>query len=136
MVVVKVEPSSKRTNPINIGEEEETTLGRSELENRVMGYWDLLGNMIGDVQEIDVSPTYECVGKYIRVRVMVNVSKPLHQILRVDVMKDGIESTILLRYEKLLDHCYRCGRLEHVVRECTNATMMDGLEDYSVQFGP
>ncbi|TXG48439.1 hypothetical protein EZV62_027733 [Acer yangbiense] len=56
----------------------------------------------------------ECVGKYIRIQVAIDLSKPLHRILKVDILRDGKEMTMLLRYEKLPEHCFRCGKIRHV----------------------
>ncbi|TXG53849.1 hypothetical protein EZV62_019105 [Acer yangbiense] len=69
-----------------------------------------LGRMISKVQEIDSGPSDDCVGKYIKVRVVINVNQPL-RLLCVDVLRDGTESTMLLRYERLSEHSYRCGRI-------------------------
>ncbi|KAL5765128.1 hypothetical protein ACOSQ2_017722 [Xanthoceras sorbifolium] len=44
-----------------------------------------LGEMIGTVVEIDPGSNGNCLGKFVRVRVLVDVSKPLKRILRVDV---------------------------------------------------
>ncbi|TXG58300.1 hypothetical protein EZV62_016129 [Acer yangbiense] len=88
-----------------------------------------LGGIIGEVKDVDEEKSGDCVGKYIRVRVIVNVDKPLRHILRVDVMRDGKESTMLLRYERLLEHCYQCGRIGHVVWECELDKRRDGHRD-------
>ncbi|KAK3219568.1 hypothetical protein Dsin_013538 [Dipteronia sinensis] len=94
-----------------------------------------LGSMVGKVREIDTGPSGECVGKYIRVRVVINVDQPLRRILRVDVMRDGKESTMLLRYERLLEHCYMCGRIGHVVLDCLERMENDDPEDYNLMYG-
>ncbi|KAK3195439.1 hypothetical protein Dsin_026749 [Dipteronia sinensis] len=91
--------------------------------------------MIGDFKEIDVGLTGECVGKYILVRVVINVDEPLRRILRVDVMGDSRESIMLLRYEKLPDHCFRRGRIGHVVRDCGEEAVESGPEDFNLLFG-
>ncbi|TXG48274.1 hypothetical protein EZV62_027568 [Acer yangbiense] len=56
-----------------------------------------LGGMIGEFREIDVSQSGECVGKYLGVRVVINVDEPLLRILRVAVLGDGKESVMLYR---------------------------------------
>ncbi|TXG50019.1 hypothetical protein EZV62_025894 [Acer yangbiense] len=94
-----------------------------------------LGSMIGEVKEIDDGGSGDCVGKYIRVRVVVDVTKPLRRMLRVDVLGDGKETNMLLRYERLPDHCYRCGRIGHVVRDCSIVPSSVEPEDYNLMFG-
>ncbi|KAK3217732.1 hypothetical protein Dsin_011702 [Dipteronia sinensis] len=95
-----------------------------------------LGEMTSEVKEIYIGKFGDCVGKYIRARVVINVDKPLRRILRVDIMRDGTESAMLLRYERLPEHCFRCGRLGHVVRDCLEIKLGDGPEDFDKLFGP
>ncbi|KAK2638727.1 hypothetical protein Ddye_026522 [Dipteronia dyeriana] len=45
-----------------------------------------LGSLIGDVIEFDEGKLGDCVGKFIWAKVVVDVEKPLRQILRVNVM--------------------------------------------------
>ncbi|KAK3224556.1 hypothetical protein Dsin_011581 [Dipteronia sinensis] len=68
--------------------------------------------------------------------VVINVNQPLRRILRVDVLCDGKETNMLLRYEKLPEHCFRFGRLGHVVRDCSVAAENNGPEDYNLMFEP
>ncbi|KAK1581774.1 hypothetical protein Q3G72_008959 [Acer saccharum] len=42
---------------------------------------------------------------------------------------------MLLRYEKLPKHCFRCGHIGHVVRNCPVEPTGDELEDYDLLFG-
>ncbi|KAK3230618.1 hypothetical protein Dsin_002499 [Dipteronia sinensis] len=93
-----------------------------------------LGSMIGDVAEIDEGNQVDRVGKYIRVRVVINVSKPLCQILRFDVMQDGKETTMLLRYEHLPEQCFQCGYIGHVVWECLDEGTGNGAKDLNLMY--
>ncbi|KAK2648966.1 hypothetical protein Ddye_016455 [Dipteronia dyeriana] len=89
-----------------------------------------LGSIIGVVKEVDDGASGDCVG------VVIDVYKLLSRILRMDVLRDRTESTMLLRYERLPEHCFRFGKIGHVVRECSIAAESDGPEDYNVLFGP
>lgn len=95
-----------------------------------------MGSIFGDAKEINDGASGDCVGKYIHVRVVINVCKSLRRILYVDVLRDGKESTMLLRYERLPEHCFSCGRIGHVVRKCSIAASSYGPEDFNVLFGP
>ncbi|KAK1550302.1 hypothetical protein Q3G72_016977 [Acer saccharum] len=78
-----------------------------------------LGKMIGEVREIDLEAEKEGKDRFIRVRVMIETAEPLKQSIRVDLLGMGKVTTMLLRYERLLDYCFKCGRLGHSMRECT-----------------
>ncbi|KAK3189523.1 hypothetical protein Dsin_029084 [Dipteronia sinensis] len=73
-----------------------------------------LGGMIGDVMDVDGGAAGDCVGKFIRIRVRINIKKPLKRWLRVDVLGDGSETVMVLRYERLPNHCFKCGMVDHV----------------------
>ncbi|TXG56846.1 hypothetical protein EZV62_018159 [Acer yangbiense] len=74
------------------------------------------GGLIGDLVDIDVGSIGECFGKHLKVRVAIDVSKPLKRFL--DLSKDGRESLLLLRYEKLPEYCFCYGMTGHSYFEC------------------
>ncbi|TXG46396.1 hypothetical protein EZV62_028104 [Acer yangbiense] len=78
-----------------------------------------LGKMIGEVCDIDLEAAREGNGRFIRVRVAFAANEPLLRCLRVDLLGTGKVTTMLLRYERLLDFCFKCSRLGHSMRECT-----------------
>ncbi|TXG66023.1 hypothetical protein EZV62_007298 [Acer yangbiense] len=77
-----------------------------------------LGSLIGSVLEIDIGAVVEGLGKFLRIRVRIDATQPLRRCLRVDVMGDGLETVMGLRYERLPKHCFRCGRFGHPTNEC------------------
>ncbi|KAL5783740.1 hypothetical protein ACOSP7_008769 [Xanthoceras sorbifolium] len=77
-----------------------------------------LGNKIGRVMDIDVGATGDCLGRFLRVRVVIDVTKPLNRFLRVCLLEGDPDTVLLLRYERLAEYCFQCGVVGHVVREC------------------
>ncbi|KAK2664345.1 hypothetical protein Ddye_002919 [Dipteronia dyeriana] len=72
--------------------------------------------MIGEVLVVDGGST----GKFMRVRVRMDIDQPLKRCLRVDIMGDGVETVMLLRYERLPNHCFKCGRVGHRTMDCAS----------------
>ncbi|KAK3210745.1 hypothetical protein Dsin_015451 [Dipteronia sinensis] len=75
--------------------------------------------MIGEVREIDLEAAKEAGGRFIRVRVIIDVNVPLMRSIRVDLLGNGKITTMLLRYERLLDYCFKCVRLGHSLLDCS-----------------
>lgn len=67
-----------------------------------------LGSRVGKVEDIGTDAQRECFGEYMRIRVSVNITKPLKKII---VLKQEGEKDIpmLVVYERLPDLCYSCG---------------------------
>ncbi|KAL5758173.1 hypothetical protein ACOSP7_020784 [Xanthoceras sorbifolium] len=63
-----------------------------------------LGGLIGDVAELDTRLRGECFGKYLRVRVWVDVTKPLKHFLRVRMAANKPEIVMLLNLLSLVGH--------------------------------
>ncbi|TXG72260.1 hypothetical protein EZV62_000839 [Acer yangbiense] len=85
-----------------------------------------LGKMIGEVSDVDLLTAKNIGGTFIRVRVAVSLDEPLMRSLRVDLLGSGTITTMLLRYERLLDYCFRCSKLGHSMRDCSETG--DGKE--------
>ncbi|TXG53482.1 hypothetical protein EZV62_022651 [Acer yangbiense] len=79
---------------------------------------EFLGGIIGEVREVDSGPTGDCLGKFVRVRVAVDITKPLRRFLHVDVLGDEEETVMPIQYERLPSFCFRCGLLGHTVHGC------------------
>ncbi|KAK3226138.1 hypothetical protein Dsin_006000 [Dipteronia sinensis] len=76
--------------------------------------------MIGEVKEVDLQTNSDGYGRFLRIRVKVQAKEPLQQSIRVDLLGSRKVTTMLLRYERLLDFCFQCSHLGHVMGECTD----------------
>ncbi|TXG72823.1 hypothetical protein EZV62_001402 [Acer yangbiense] len=98
---------------------------------------EFLGRLIGDLVDIDVGSTGECFGKFMRMRVAIDISKPLKRFLRVDLADDGEESLLLLRYKGLPEFCFNCGLVGHSFWECPTERGENSMKtDLEYEFGP
>lgn len=116
-LIVLVEPSGK-------GDIENMNFSRSEFWVQIhcmpllcmttkIGWF--LGNLVRDVSDVDVDINGDCSGKFLRLRVKIDVERPLWHFLQVDVMGDGEETVMLLRYEQLTNHCFHYERIGHSI---------------------
>ncbi|KAL5778631.1 hypothetical protein ACOSQ2_009368 [Xanthoceras sorbifolium] len=75
--------------------------------------------MLGEVIEIPLE-SKECWGKFLRVKVSIDISKPLKRV----------------RYECLPAYCFACGLLGHAFRECTDIeAKKEALRSSTPKFG-
>ncbi|TXG54132.1 hypothetical protein EZV62_019388 [Acer yangbiense] len=93
---------------------------------------EFIRRLIGELVDMDVGVTGECFGKYMRLRVMIDVVKPLKRFLRLELHK-GEESMLLLRYEKLSEYCFHCGIIGHSYLEC-DCGQGNGRRDIGANF--
>ncbi|KAK6164361.1 hypothetical protein DH2020_001225 [Rehmannia glutinosa] len=77
-----------------------------------------IGNQIGQVIEIDKGELEVFFGRFIRMKVKVEVDKPLQGHIVIQEETSQEESIVLLTYEKFPDFCYVCGKVGHTWREC------------------
>lgn len=79
-----------------------------------------LGAAIGRVEEVWTDANGECTGEIIRLRISIDITKPLMTLLSLE-QEDGEEDAvpITIQYEKLPDFCFCCGCVGHQYRECT-----------------
>ncbi|KAL5764041.1 hypothetical protein ACOSQ2_016635 [Xanthoceras sorbifolium] len=91
-----------------------------------------LEGLIGEVREIDKGYSDNCLGKFIRIRVMIDVEKLFRRGLRVAV---GDESfSVLVCYERLPNFYYFYGKMGHLIRDCpTNNSGL--LNEANLRFG-
>ncbi|KAL5771142.1 hypothetical protein ACOSP7_015296 [Xanthoceras sorbifolium] len=92
-----------------------------------------LGGRIGKVIEVDGGSGGNCLGKFIRVRVLVDVTKALFRELKVMIGDPDEVCSVVLCYERLPNFCYFCGKIGHHVRECS-ANTQGILDEESLRF--
>ncbi|KAL5851560.1 hypothetical protein ACOSQ3_006678 [Xanthoceras sorbifolium] len=76
----------------------------------------VLGSSLGEVKEVDMDANGNCWGRCLRVRILMDISKPLQRGLKALLGDDGEEISVLLCYERLPNFCYYCGRVGHLLR--------------------
>ncbi|KAL9438171.1 hypothetical protein AB3S75_023940 [Citrus x aurantiifolia] len=67
-----------------------------------------LGEYIGSVEEVDAEEEGNCIGEMVRLRISVDITKPLQKILEVETEDEG-SIPIPILYERLLDFCFVVG---------------------------
>lgn len=74
-------------------------------------------------------------GKYLRVKVSIDVTKRLIRAKKVSIEGEEI-IWVLFKYERLLNFCYFCGLLCHDWKDCQAAKMKDkNLEQDNLHYG-
>ncbi|XP_075515387.1 uncharacterized protein LOC142550031 [Primulina tabacum] len=68
---------------------------------------------IGQVIEVDRGENGSFLGRFARIKLRLDITKPLRKCLRISVMREEEDPIILLVYERLPDFCYACDRLGH-----------------------
>lgn len=101
------------------------------LMNKAAG--EMIGEMIGEVLEVDVEEDDTAVGHFMRVKVKLDIRKPLMRGVTLDV-GDGAKEKIKwcpLVYEYLSDFCYTCGRIGHTDRLCEAQLKKGEVQQFS-----
>lgn len=64
-----------------------------------------LGNLVGRFEKIETDEEGKCWGQILRVRILIDVSKPLRRGILIKVGSMSDEKWILITYKKLPDFC-------------------------------
>lgn len=83
-----------------------------------------LGNFIGRFLEYDASNSTTTWRQYMRIRVAIDVSKPLKRGKRIK-KPDGTSFVTCFKYERLHIFCFLCGRVGHSERFCDDLFSTD-----------
>lgn len=82
----------------------------------------IVGSNVGLVEEVDTKENGFTMGRYARIRVRIDISKPLKQFIRVSIHSEEDDICVILVYERLPDFCYRCGCIGHSFRVCESSS--------------
>ncbi|TXG69371.1 hypothetical protein EZV62_004306 [Acer yangbiense] len=94
-----------------------------------------LAEQIGKVIEIPTE-SRDCWGKYLRVKVLIDISRPLKRWLRLKLDKSDNIVVVGLKYERLPEFCYTCGRVGHSISVCPDEeAKIEAVEGPSTKFG-
>ncbi|KAI9075907.1 hypothetical protein K1719_042108 [Acacia pycnantha] len=94
-----------------------------------------IGNHVGKVMMAE-DPIYngKFVRGFMRARVLIDLRKPLSHGFWMD-RPEGKKAWITIRYEKLQNFCYYCGRIGHDNRLCKSEQLMSMFDSTLPRFG-
>ncbi|KAK2638677.1 hypothetical protein Ddye_026472 [Dipteronia dyeriana] len=94
-----------------------------------------LAEQIGEVVEIP-SESKECWGNFLRVKVRIEIFKPLKRWLRLKLGKSDEITMVSLKYERLPEFYYAYGRIGHGIKECLDMEAGKvALDDSPTKYG-
>lgn len=94
---------------------------------------ELLGDEIGEFMEADVGEDRMATGRFLRVKIRLDIRKPLMCGVTVKTKEEGLDRWCPVVYEHLPDFCYVCGVIGHTDRVCL--TKLKKGETETPQFG-
>ncbi|KAK7850647.1 uncharacterized protein CFP56_044066 [Quercus suber] len=94
-----------------------------------------IGAKLEEVLDVDVAESRVHWGKFLRVRVQIDVTKKIVRGKRI-VIEGGEQRWITFKYERLPNFCYHCGLLSHGLKDCEERNGVDEQLDLSkLQYG-
>jgi hypothetical protein len=80
---------------------------------------ELVGRKLGVFEDMEAGEDGMAIGKFMRVKVRIQVAKALLCGVMMEVDEDGRKVWCPLTYEFLPDFCFICGKLGHGMRSCS-----------------
>ncbi|KAK6117763.1 hypothetical protein DH2020_048492 [Rehmannia glutinosa] len=107
------------------------------LDRYLMPYEQRLCKICGQLHrlflDVDSVTTGSVVGKFLRVRCEIDISKPLRRV--VNIHFQGKKLLISLKYECLPDFCFFCGRIGHIAKDCDLRIMNVPQQNDGFEYG-
>ncbi|KAK3003016.1 hypothetical protein RJ639_013251 [Escallonia herrerae] len=77
---------------------------------------ELIGNKVGRYMRVDLNEDGTGWGKFLRIRTLIDIRKPL---MRGVLVKNGTDQLLVgIKYERLPNFCFHCGCLGHIEKDC------------------
>ncbi|XP_075665158.1 uncharacterized protein LOC142634778 [Castanea sativa] len=95
----------------------------------------VIGSCLGSVLDVDVIEAGVQWGKRLQFTVRIDVTKRLVRGKKISIER-GEPKWVNFKYERLPNFCYRCGFLDHSLKECSEGQTEGGKEGTSqLQYG-
>lgn len=105
------------------------------LKSRTRETGKAIGASLGKVIDVDVADTGVQWGKCLRVRVEIDVTRKLIRGRKIN-FEEREARWEHFKYERLPNFCYRCGLLEHDLKDCSKSEGNDKVEERGdLQYG-
>lgn len=93
-----------------------------------------IGSVLGEFVEWE-NKGEDNWGRFMRITVIEDLEKPLKNgtILK---NKGGKAYRIPFKFERLLDFCYICGKVGHLLKDCSEKEQEDDGDSSNLSFGP
>ena len=95
-----------------------------------------IGNGIGRFLDVVTDKKGRCVGVYMRLRVQIDVSRPLRRGALVQLGSNGAKVWTSFKYERVPDFCFGCGRIGHGRLECVDDKMRSANASEQLPYSP
>lgn len=91
---------------------------------------EAVGKEVGEFLEVEMEEGAVMVNNFLRVKVRLDIRKPLMRGVTDQVGKDGREKWCPLIYEHLPDFCYTCGVIGHTEKICDKKLTKGEIQQY------
>ncbi|RLM59154.1 retrotransposon protein, putative, unclassified [Panicum miliaceum] len=92
---------------------------------------EAIGDEIGEFMPMDLDDDDTAVGRFIRIKVKLDIRKPLMRGLTVCVREENRPVWCPVEYEYLPDFCYTCGIIGHTDKVCGVKLSRGEVQQYS-----
>ncbi|KAK6139565.1 hypothetical protein DH2020_026711 [Rehmannia glutinosa] len=94
---------------------------------------EISGNTIGKYLGMDVDSDGYSFGRFLRIRVDLDITKPLKRVLKTTFK--NTEFVLPIKYERLPNFCYFCGIIGHSEKKCDSRILNPPESPYTPSYG-